>query len=112
MKGKKSSVPLLMGVIVVSKLVGMLRDVVLANYFGTSNVSDAYLIAASVPTLIFYFIGHSISTAYIPMYNKVKAEKGEKSAQKYSNNLLNLLFFYDDLLLFQLYYSLKNLNTF
>ncbi len=90
MKGKKSSVPLLMGVIVVSKLVGMLRDIVLANYFGTSNISDAYLIAASVPTLIFYFIGHSISTAYIPMYNKVKAEKGEKSAQKYSNNLLNL----------------------
>ncbi len=90
MKGKKNSVPFLMIVIVVSKLIGMLRDVVLANYFGTSNVSDAYLIAASVPTLIFYFIGHSISTAYIPMYNKVKAEKDEKSAQKFSNNLLNL----------------------
>ena len=30
-----------MAVIVLAKLVGMARDVVLANYFGTSNVSDA-----------------------------------------------------------------------
>lgn len=90
MKKLQKSTVTLMLVIVVAKLIGMFRDVVLANYFGTSNVSDAYLIAVSVPTLIFYFIGHSLSTAYIPMYNKVKAEKDEKSAQKFSNNLLNL----------------------
>ena len=88
-KIKQSSVAL-MGIIVVSKLVGMLRDIVLANCFGTTNISDAYLIAASVPTLLFYFIGHSLSTAYIPMYNKVKAEKGEIEAQRFSNNLLNI----------------------
>lgn len=84
----KQSTIVLMLIIVISKLVGMLRDVVLANYFGTSNVSDAYLIAISVPTLLFYFIGHALSTAYLPMYNKVRYEKGEKEAQKYSNNLV------------------------
>lgn len=90
MKKLQKSTLTLMLVIIVAKLIGMFRDVVLANYFGTSNISDAYLIAVSVPTLIFYFIGHSLSTAYIPMYNKIKAEKDEKSAQRFSNNILNL----------------------
>lgn len=92
LKNKKHTVPFLMIVIIVSKLIGMLRDIVLANYFGTSYISDAYLIASSVPTLLFYFIGHSISTAYIPMYNKVKYDEGKESAQRFTNNLINVSF--------------------
>ena len=84
---KQSSVAV-MAIIIVSKLIGLMRDIVLANYFGTTNISDAYITASTVPTLLFFFIGHSLSTAYIPMYNKVKVASGEKSAQKYSNNLL------------------------
>lgn len=90
MKKFQKSTLTLMLVIVVAKFIGMFRDIVLANYFGTSNVSDAYLVAALVPTSVFYFIGNSISTAYIPMYSKVKEEKGEKVAQSFSNNLLNI----------------------
>ncbi len=86
----KQSVPVLMFVIIIAKLVGMLREVVLANYFGTSNISDAYLIASTVPTLLFYFIGHSISTAYIPMYNKAKNDGGEKRGIKYTNQIINI----------------------
>lgn len=86
----KQSSAVLMLVIIGSKLIGMLRDVILANYFGTTNISDAYLIASSVPTLLFYFIGHSLATAYIPMFNKVRTEKGEKRALDYSNNMLNI----------------------
>ena len=84
----KQSAIVVMVVILISKLMGLLRDVVLAKYYGTSNISDAYLITASVPTLLFYFIGHSLSTAFLPIYNKVKAEKDEKQALKYTNNLL------------------------
>lgn len=87
-KIKQSSTSLMI-VIVISKIIGMLRDIVLANFYGTSNVSDAYLIASSVPILLFYFIGQSLSTAYIPMYNRVKVEKSEKDAVWFSNNILN-----------------------
>lgn len=104
MKKFQKSTFTLMIVIIVAKLIGMFRDVVLANYFGTSNISDAYLIAVSVPTLIFYFIGHSLSTAYIPMYNKVRAEKDEKSAQRFSNNLLNLSLIASTLIVVFLYF--------
>lgn len=86
----QKNIGILMTIIVISKLFGMFRDVVLANYYGTSNISDAYLIASSVPTLLFYFIGHALSTAYIPMYNKVKKEKGIDAANRYSNNITTI----------------------
>ncbi len=86
----KSSSIILMLVIVFSKLIGMCRDVVLANYFGTTHISDAYLTASSVPTLLFYFIGHALSTAFLPMYNKVKHEQGKEKADGYASNLLTI----------------------
>lgn len=88
----KSSIVVLMTTIVISKLIGMLRDVVLANYYGTSNISDAYLIAISVPTLLFYFISHALSTAFLPMYNKIRETGGKEAAQTYTNNLLCIAF--------------------
>lgn len=88
LKNLKKNTVVVMVVIIISKLIGMLRDVVLANYYGTSNVSDAYLIAVSVPTLLFYFIGHALSTSFLPIYNKVKHDKGDADALKYMNNLL------------------------
>ena len=84
----KQSTVVLMSIILLAKLTGMFRDVVLANYFGTTNVSDAYLIAVSVPTLLFYFVGHALSTAFLPMFNKVRFKQGIDSALKYSNSLM------------------------
>ena len=80
---------MLMVVIIIAKVIGMLRDVVLANYFGTSYISDAYLIASSVPTLLFYFIGHALSTAYIPMFNRVRQAQGKKCAEIYTDHLIS-----------------------
>lgn len=83
---KKSAVALIV-ISLVCKLIGMLRDVVLSYYYGTTATTDAYMIAVSVPTLIFYFVGHSISTAYLPMFNQIRKQKGEGKALDYTNNL-------------------------
>ena len=84
----RSSTFVLMAVIIISKLTGMARDIVLANYYGTTAVSDAYLIAVSVPSVLFFLIGHSLSTAYLPMYNKINQAHGATAANRYSNNLI------------------------
>lgn len=83
---KKSAVALIV-ISLVCKLIGMLRDIVLSYYYGTTATTDAYMIAVSVPTLIFYFVGHSISTAYLPMFNQIRKQKGEGKALDYTNNL-------------------------
>ena len=84
------NVLLLMLVITISKIIGMLRDSVLAYYFGTSSISDAYIVAMSVPMLLFYFVGHGISTSYIPMYSKIEKNQGEIEANKYTNSIINI----------------------
>lgn len=86
----QKNISLLMVVILISKIVGMFRDVVLAKYYGTSNISDAYLVSNSVPTLLFYFIGHGLSTAFIPMYTKIKETQGAEKAERYTNNIINI----------------------
>lgn len=89
-KSLLNSTAVVMAVILITKLVGLFRDVVLANYFGTSNISDAYLIAISIPTQLFWFVGHALSTAYMPMYNKVLAARGAQAAKKYTDNILTV----------------------
>ena len=87
----RRKVPVLMAVVIVAKLVGMLRDMVLANYFGTSAVSDAYIIASTVPTTLFFFIGQSIQTSFLPIFNRVRLAGGEEKGLRYTNNLLSVV---------------------
>ena len=44
-------------VTVISKLVGFLRDVIVANYYGASTVSDAYFYAYQFPALAVTLLG-------------------------------------------------------
>lgn len=109
---KDSSIILIISIII-SKIIGLLRDVVLANYFGASSISDAYLITCSVPVLLFYFIGHAISTAFLPIYNKIRTEKNESEALIYSNNLLNIsLIFCTILVIVLLAFPITLINVF
>ncbi len=44
-------------IILLSKIMGFLRDVVVANYYGTSVVSDAYFYAYQIPALVLVILG-------------------------------------------------------
>lgn len=82
---------LLMIIVIISKILGLGRDIVLSYYYGVSSISDAYLIALAIPGVIFSLVGTSIQTGYIPMYSKVEKEKGFKAAEDFTNNIINIL---------------------
>ena len=44
-------------IILLSKIACFLRDIVIANYYGASVVSDAYLYAYQIPALILVILG-------------------------------------------------------
>ncbi|MCD8023965.1 MAG: murein biosynthesis integral membrane protein MurJ [Candidatus Gastranaerophilales bacterium] len=44
-------------IILLSKIVGFLRDVVVANYYGASIISDAYFYAYQIPALVLVILG-------------------------------------------------------
>ena len=82
---------LIMLMTVISKMLGFGREIVLSYFYGASNISDAYLIALTIPTVIFGFIGVGLSTAYIPMYSRIEQELGRDRGHQYTNNLLNIV---------------------
>lgn len=87
---KKTAI-LLMLITIISKIFGFARDVTLSYFYGTSNISDAYLISQIIPMVIFSFLGTAITTGYIPLFNEVEQKYGEKESNRFTNNLVNLL---------------------
>jgi len=87
----KKTATILILITIISKLFGFAREVTLSYYYGASNISDAYLISQSIPSIIFGFIGTAITTGYIPMYSKIVQNYGVKEADKFTNNLVNIL---------------------
>jgi putative peptidoglycan lipid II flippase len=87
----KKTALILMIISIFSKLFGFTRDITLSYFYGASSISDAYLISITIPMVIFSFIGKGISTGYIPMYSKIERNNGVESANRYTNNLINIL---------------------
>ena len=76
---------------ILSKLLGFGREIVLSYVYGASGITDAYLISQTVPIAIFGFISTGITTAFIPMFSRIKSERGQDGAINYTNNLINIL---------------------
>ena len=76
---------------IVSKIVGFIRDITLSYYYGASHISDVFLVSLTIPSIIFGIIGTGLSPGYIPMYNRIVAEQGWESGNKFTSNLINLL---------------------
>ena len=75
-------------VTVFSKLIGFMRDIVIANYYGTSMASDAYFYAYQIPALAIILLGgvggpfHSATVAVFSKLIPNLSEKPEKVVKK------------------------------
>lgn len=87
----KKTALIIMLITLFSKFFGFARDIVLSYFFGASNISDAYLISLTVPSVIFGFISVGIITAYIPMQSKIILESGEDEGLKFTSNFTNIV---------------------
>ncbi len=74
----------------ISRVFGLLRDVTIANQFGTSGVYDAFLIAFFLPVFLRKLLAEgALSTAFIPVYTE--AIITDNDADRFANNVLSLL---------------------
>jgi putative peptidoglycan lipid II flippase len=81
---------ILMTFTIISKLAGFFRDSLTAKHFGTGMEKEAYVMARTIPVEIFLVLAASIGTAFIPIFNTVLKNKGEKLAQDFANNILTI----------------------
>lgn len=74
-----------------SKILGFVREIIMSYYYGAGNITDAYLVSITIPTVIFGFFGTAISTGYIPMFSQIERLEGDEKSLEFTNNLINLL---------------------
>ena len=79
---------------VLSRVLGLLRQVVISQEFGVDNPAlSAYFVAFRIPDSLFQLIaGATLSAALIPVFTKVWTQEGEKHAWRIASSVLNLLF--------------------
>lgn len=87
----KKTAALIMILTILSKIFGFGREITLSYLYGASNISDAYLISITIPNAIFGFVAVGLSAGYIPMYSNISRNEGEIEANKFTNNLINIL---------------------
>jgi putative peptidoglycan lipid II flippase len=75
-----------------SRLLGLVRDQVLAFYFGAGDAMDAFLVAFRIPNLFRdLFAEGAMSAAFVPTFTKRLAAESRETAFRLANSVVNAL---------------------
>ena len=78
--------------ILISRIVGLVRQRVFAHYFGTSAAGDAFSAAFRIPNFLQNIFGEgALSASFIPVYAKLLAHDDEKEAAHVAKAVLGIL---------------------
>ena len=77
---------------IISRLLGYLRDILIAIFLGTSFLADAFFVAFRIPnTFRRLFAEGTFNAAFIPSYTS-QLVKGKSKSNIFANQIFNLLF--------------------
>ena len=77
--------------VLISRILGYLRDLLIAIYLGSGPIADAFFVAFRIPnTFRRLFSEGTFNAAFVPSYSS-EIVQGKKRAQQFANNVFNLL---------------------
>lgn len=75
-----------------SRILGLIRDQVMAYFFGTTYLNDAFNVAYNLPNLLRRLFGEgALSAAFVPIYNELGIKKGKDYQFNFAVNVLSIL---------------------
>jgi putative peptidoglycan lipid II flippase len=74
-----------------SKFIGFVREIIKANYYGTSYVVDSLDISESMPSMIFAGILAATATSFMPLFSEKMEKEGELAANRYTSQVISIL---------------------
>ena len=78
--------------ILLSRIIGLIRQRVFAHYFGLSDAADAFYAAFRIPNFLQNVFGEgALSASFIPVYAKLLAHCDEEEASDVANAILSIL---------------------
>jgi len=64
----------------IGKLIGIVREVLFASFFGTSSIADAYRAALSATLApVFLFTSEALNAAFIPQFSRDRRERNDSA---------------------------------
>lgn len=75
-----------------SRVLGLVREMIFANFFGAGFLMDAYIVAFRIPNVLRdLFAEGALSAAFVKVFTDYQINKGEKEAWKLASLVLNAL---------------------
>nr|WP_315023584.1 murein biosynthesis integral membrane protein MurJ [uncultured Aminipila sp.] len=75
----------------ISKCFGFIRETVMAGFFGAGYITDSYVMAQSIPAILFGGVFAAVSTAYMPLFSDIVENKGNKEGDMFTSRIINIL---------------------
>ena len=77
---------------IISRLLGYLRDILIAIFLGAGMLADTFFVAFRIPnTFRRLFAEGTFNAAFVPSYSS-EINKGKKQSNKFANDIFNILF--------------------
>ena len=81
------------GATFLAKLLALVRDSLIASFFGTGMEADAFMSASKAPTTLFdVVIGGVISATFIPVISSIMSKQSKKEAMEFANKFVTMVF--------------------
>ncbi len=74
----------------IAKVLGLLRDSLFANYYGTGVEATAFFTAIKIPTqIVDLVLSSAIVSTFVPVFNEVLQKEGKDKANLFANHFVN-----------------------
>ena len=75
-----------------SRMTGLVRDMLIARYFGVTGATDAFYVAFRIPNLLRrLFAEGAFSQAFLPMLSEVKEQENRQRTDEFISHVFSLL---------------------
>ena len=91
--GFRKNVATVGGLTAISRVLGFVRDMVMAWLLGAGPLADAFVVAFRLPNLLRRFMAEgAVSVAFVPVFSEVKEREGTEQAFRMAREVLTLMF--------------------
>ena len=74
------------------KILGLLRDIVFAKFYGTGYVATAFFTSIRIPTqLVDIVLSSAIVSIFVPVFNQILKKDGKEKANTFAGNFINII---------------------
>ncbi|MCS7202575.1 MAG: murein biosynthesis integral membrane protein MurJ [Dictyoglomus sp.] len=77
---------------ILSRILGFLREMMIAAFFGARKFTDSFVVAQAVPGILAGLVSGALSSVFIPLYAEWKEKHGKEEAERFANILLSDIF--------------------